>query len=80
MMVRLTLRNLVAQRLRLVFTVLAVTLGVSFVAGTMIFRDTATRSFDPIFADRAQSDVVVVRPKQTFTSEGAPRARCPPPC
>lgn len=72
MMARLTLRNLGAHRLRLLFTAVAVVLGVSFVAGTMIFRDTAARSFDTAFADRDIAQEVSVQRKQTFTGEDAP--------
>jgi putative ABC transport system permease protein len=77
MMTKLTLRSLAAHRLRLILTVAAVTIGVSFVAGTMIFRDTATRSFDALFAERTQGPEVVVRPRQVFTSEEAPRRSIP---
>ena len=72
MMTKLTLRSLAAHKLRLVFTALAVTLGVSFVSGTMIFRDTATRSFDSLFNEMSKIADVTVHPKVTFTSEGAP--------
>lgn len=75
MMGRLMLRNLAANRIRLVLSAIAVTLGVSFVAGTMIFRDTATLSFDPIFAGRAQSQTVTVRAKQSV--EGAEQPLIP---
>ncbi|WFE36470.1 FtsX-like permease family protein [Micromonospora sp. WMMD975] len=71
MMARLALRNLSAHRLRLLFTAVAVVLGVSFAAGTMIFRDTASRAFEDAFGDRSQAREVSVAPKQPFTGEGA---------
>ncbi|MGW0809505.1 ABC transporter permease [Nonomuraea sp. NPDC002799] len=77
MLAKLALRNLLAHRIRLALSVLAVTLGVSFVAGTMIFRDTATRSFDPIFAARGESTTVIVRATRTIDAEGAPAATVP---
>ncbi|HEU5160948.1 MAG TPA: hypothetical protein VFU43_28380 [Streptosporangiaceae bacterium] len=49
-MTRLTLRNLAAHKLRLGLTALAVVLGVSFVSGTLVFKDTMTRGFDDVFA------------------------------
>ncbi|MER5627011.1 FtsX-like permease family protein [Streptosporangium sp. NPDC002544] len=72
MLAKLTLRNLLAHRVRLLLSVLAVTLGVSFVAGTMIFRDTATQSFDPIFAGRTETTTVVVRPKPAEGENATP--------
>ena len=72
MMTKLALRGLAAHRLRLVFTAVAVILGVSFVAGAMIFRDSAARSFDVAFSGLAQSPIVTAYPAQAFTSEDAP--------
>ncbi|MET7395917.1 FtsX-like permease family protein [Dactylosporangium sp. NPDC005572] len=77
MMFKLTLRNLTAHRLRLVFTTVAVVLAVSFVAGTMIFRDTAARSFDSTFSGLENAREVFVYPEQTFTGEGTPRRLVP---
>ena len=65
-MTRLTLRNLAAHKLRLGLTALAVVLGVSFVAGTLIFKDTMTRSFDGVFAAAYQDVDVIVRAKRSF--------------
>src|SRR5919206_3929581 len=42
--------GIVARRLRLALTVLAVMLGVMLVAGTYVYTDTINRSFDRIFA------------------------------
>nr|WP_218007987.1 FtsX-like permease family protein [Herbidospora sakaeratensis] len=77
MLAKLALRNLMANRIRLALSVLAVMLGVSFVAGTMIFRDTATRSLDPIFSARTESSTVIVRARQAVTGEGAPDVTVP---
>ncbi|WP_327000814.1 ABC transporter permease [Dactylosporangium sp. NBC_01737] len=77
MMLKLTLRSLAAHRLRLMFTAVAVLLGVSFVAGTMIFRDTASRSFDSTFSGLDSAREVFVYPKQTFTGEGTPQVYIP---
>jgi putative ABC transport system permease protein len=45
-----TLRGLLARRLRLTLTALAVAVGVMLMAGTYVFTDTINRSFDRIFA------------------------------
>ena len=42
-MIRLTLAQLVAHRVRLALTVVAVTLGVAFVTGSLVLNDTAQR-------------------------------------
>ena len=44
-----TIRGLLARRIRLVVTALAVLLGVSFVSATYVLTDTVKRSFDAVF-------------------------------
>src|SRR4029453_1564087 len=46
-----TLKGLLAHKLRLALTALAVVLGVSFVAGTYVLTDTITGFFDTAVAD-----------------------------
>lgn len=46
---RATLTSLLAHKLRLAMTTLAIVLGVAFVSGTMIYTDTARSSFDAVF-------------------------------
>lgn len=72
MMARLALRSLLTHKLRFLFTVIAVTLGVSFVSGTMVFRDTATRGFDVLYEDLDEVREVLVRPEQPFRDAAAP--------
>jgi putative ABC transport system permease protein len=67
-MTRLTLRNLAAHKLRLGLTALSVVLGVSFVAGTLIFKDTMTRSFDDVFTAAYRDVDVIVRAKRSFAA------------
>lgn len=71
MMTKLTLRNLAAHRLRLVSTLISVALGVAFVAGTLIFTDTASSAIGGQFRSLETSDEVMIRPKDSFSSEGA---------
>lgn len=55
-----TMKGLIAHKLRLVATALAVTLGVAFMAGTLVLTDTVTKTFDDLFGDiYRQTDVVV---------------------
>jgi putative ABC transport system permease protein len=78
MTAKLTLRSLAAHRLRLGLTAVAVILGVAFVAGTLIFKDTTTRSFDQLFAQAYQDVELIVRAKQSFAAtEDAPARPIP---
>ncbi|HTF07275.1 MAG TPA: ABC transporter permease, partial [Asanoa sp.] len=59
-MLRATLKSLLARKVRLVLSGMAVVLGVMFVAGSFVLTDTLSRSFDSIFADAySQTDVTV---------------------
>ncbi|GIF47860.1 putative ABC transport system permease protein [Asanoa ferruginea] len=59
-MLRATLKSLMARKVRLVLSGLAVVLGVMFVAGSFVLTDTLSRSFDSIFSDvYSQTDVTV---------------------
>src|SRR3978361_2155481 len=49
-MLRVSLRTVLANRLRLFLTVAAVTVGVAFVSGTFVLSDTMGRAFDQLFA------------------------------
>ncbi|MGW0711157.1 ABC transporter permease [Streptomyces sp. NPDC002643] len=57
-MLRATLRSFLAHKGRLVLSALAVILSVAFVAGSLIFSDTVTRTFDRLFASTS-ADVTV---------------------
>ncbi len=59
-MLRITLAGLRAHRLRLVATALAIVLGVGFVAGTLIFGDTAKVALFDQFARAAKNVDVVI--------------------
>lgn len=59
-MLRATLKSLLARKLRLILSGLAVLLGVMFVAGSFVLTDALGRSFDNLFANAmADADVVV---------------------
>jgi putative ABC transport system permease protein len=61
-----TIRGLIAHKLRLMATALAVTLGVAFMAGTLVLTDTVTKTFDDLFADIYTNTDVVVRGEGVF--------------
>jgi putative ABC transport system permease protein len=58
---RATIKSLLARKLRLLLTALAVVLGVGFVVGTLILTDTLSRAFDQAFAGTTVGTDVVVR-------------------
>jgi putative ABC transport system permease protein len=60
---RLTLRNLVARKLRLVMSALAIVLGVAFLAGVLIFSHGLSHTFDNII--KGSTPDAVVRPVGT---------------
>ena len=65
-MLALTLRGLAAHKRRLVCTVLAVLLGVAFMAGSLIFTDTMKASLSGAFADAERSTDALVRGPATI--------------
>ena len=65
-MLRITLKGLLAHKLRLVLTALSVVLGVAFVAGSLILGDTLNRTFDNLFATAYSGTDVGVRGKAAF--------------
>ncbi|HUL84086.1 MAG TPA: FtsX-like permease family protein [Actinomycetota bacterium] len=66
-MFRATIKSLLARKLRLVLTALAVVLGVGFTAGTYVLTDTALKSFDDLFGNVYAGIDVVVQGTSAFT-------------
>ncbi|MET0664534.1 MAG: ABC transporter substrate-binding protein, partial [Acidimicrobiales bacterium] len=59
-MIKLTIRNLSANKRRLIGTSLAVCLGVAFLAGTLVLGDTMAANFDRLFTSSiGQTDAIV---------------------
>jgi putative ABC transport system permease protein len=72
-MLRAALKNLMARKLRLLMSGLAIVLGVAFVAGSFIFTDTLERNFTAIM-DGSVGDVVV-RPAGASGDDSAQDSR-----
>ncbi|HEX2771598.1 MAG TPA: FtsX-like permease family protein [Micromonosporaceae bacterium] len=69
-MLRATLKSLLARKVRLILSALAVVLGVMFVSGAFVLTDTLGRSFDAVFADAySQTDVSVTGQPKVRVSE-----------
>ena len=67
-MLRATVKSLLARKLRLVLTALAVVFGVAFTAGTFALTDTALKSFDDLFGNAYAGTDVVVQGTSAFSS------------
>ena len=67
---RATVKGVLAHKLRLGLTALAIVLGVMFVSGTLILTDTLHATFDSLFANVYQNVSFVVRGHAAFTGNG----------
>lgn len=75
-MLRVTLRGLLAHKVRFVATAVAVLLGVAFVTGTNVLAASVNKSFDRIFSDVYRDiDTVVRSSTEIRTPFGPQRAR-----
>jgi putative ABC transport system permease protein len=73
---RVTLRGLMAHKVRLVATAVAVLLGVAFMTGTQVLTSSVSASFDKVFSDvYASIDVVVRSSTEVDTPFGSQRSR-----
>jgi putative ABC transport system permease protein len=63
---RITIRGVVAHRLRYMLTALAVLLGVAFIAGTYVLTDTMNSTFNSLYDQIYQGTAAVVRATQPF--------------
>ena len=66
-MFRVSLKGILGHKLRLALTALAVTLGVSLVAGTLVLTDTINAAFTDLFGRVDQNVDAVVRAHATFS-------------
>ena len=65
---RITLRSLMARKLRLALTGLAIVLGVTFVTGTLVLGDTLNRTFDNLVGTAYQHVSFQIRGKDAFNN------------
>ena len=75
-MLRAAWKSLLGRKVRLLMSTFAIVLGVAFVAGTLVFTDTLSRSFTAIFASSVGD--VVVSPKGAQTADGSSTTRTVP--
>jgi putative ABC transport system permease protein len=65
----LTLRGLLARKVRVSLTALAVFFGVAMIAGTLMLTASVNRSFDDIFSTAYQRTDVTVRPRSAVETQ-----------
>lgn len=71
-MFRIAIRNIRTHKTRLLMTMLAVVLGVAFVAGTLVFTDTVSQGFQNQSATDLAGVDVAIRPTPTANDDGRP--------
>jgi putative ABC transport system permease protein len=67
-MFNIALQSLLARKLRLVTTALAVILGVAFTAGTLVLTDTMSNIFNNLSASVYQGTDALVGPRRSSTA------------
>lgn len=72
-----TVKGVVARKVRLALTAVAVVLGVTFVAGTYVLTDTLKQSFGELFSQYATGVDLVVRTRAPFGDGEGTRPRLP---
>ena len=75
---KVTIKGLLAHKLRLVLTGIAIVLGVTFISGTFVLTDTLHNTFTTLFGHIYQNIDFEIRGKAAFTnnSQGGGAARC----
>ncbi len=77
-MLKSTFRGMVAHKLRLVLTTASISLGVAFLAGTLILTDTMNLAFEQLFGKVSSGTDAVVRTEASYTqSSGVGTNRAP---
>src|SRR5262245_43422826 len=76
---RVTVNGLLAKKLRLVLTSVAVVLGVAFISGTFVLTDTLGNVFDNLFTEATKGVDTVVRAKRELDDENGFGNRNPVP-
>ncbi len=71
-MVKVTLKGILAHKLRFVMTGVAVILGVAFISGTLVFTATINKAFDGLFTNIYANTDAVVRQQEAFSADTGP--------
>ena len=76
---KVTLKGLLAHKLRLALTAIAIVLGVTFISGTFVLTDTLHNTFTTLFGNVYQNIDFQVRGVAQFSDNGAGAVRNPIP-
>ena len=77
-MLKSTFRGMIAHKLRLVLTTASISLGVAFLAGTLILTDTMGIAFEQLFGKVSAGTDAVVRAEASYAdTEGVGTSRAP---
>jgi len=68
---KVTIKGLLARKMRLALTALAIVLGVTFVSGTLVLTDTLNRTFDTLIGNAYQHINFQIRGKAAFGDAAA---------
>jgi putative ABC transport system permease protein len=68
-MVKVSLRSMLVNKLRLFLTIAAVTIGVAFVSGTFVLSDTMGKAFDGLYAGMTSGTDVVVKSRPAVAGD-----------
>ena len=71
-MLKLAWKGVLAHKLRLGLTAIAIVLGVAFVSGTLVFTDTLDRAFSSLFDEINATVDLYVRGETDFSNEVVP--------
>jgi putative ABC transport system permease protein len=75
---KVTIKGILAHKVRFLLTGVAVILGVAFISGTLVLSATINKTFDGLFSDiYANTDAVVRAPEKFKGDFGAVRGRIP---
>ncbi|MEP6658644.1 MAG: FtsX-like permease family protein [Acidimicrobiales bacterium] len=66
---KVTLKGIWAKKLRFISTMVAIVLGVGFMAGTFVLTDTVAKTFDDLFASVYKGTDAVVEPKEQVNTQ-----------
>jgi putative ABC transport system permease protein len=66
---RITLKGLLANKVRLLLTSLAIVLGVGFISGSFVLADTLNKTFDNLFASAFEGIDVIVQSEPTVSRD-----------
>ena len=77
-MLKSTFRGMIAHKLRLVLTTASISLGVAFLAGTLVLTDTMGLAFEQLFGKVSAGTDAVVRTEAPYAAtDGVGTSRAP---